>query len=254
MPEHISPTMISTFLTCPRKYRFRYIDQLEPERRSAALALGSAVHSAISWWQQQRIQAVDSNADDACRIFRADWASGIAGGDLDLEEENPEDMRVQGEALVRLFVERFHDEVPDAVDVPVEAVIVDPRTGGILPVPFVGFMDYAKGDVIGEIKTCARTTNPSAWGIQLAGYAHAVRRQTGRQPKVVVVELVKTMKPKIEVFDVEMTETDEAWFCEICTEVFAAILGGAFFPYPSWACGSCEYRGACRGSAKEHSA
>jgi MoaA/NifB/PqqE/SkfB family radical SAM enzyme len=65
---------------------------------------------------------------------------------------------------------------------------------------------------------------------------------------VAVVELIKTKVPKLEVFDVEISDEEEAWFCEICTEVFAAILGGAFFPFPSWACGSCEYRGACRGA------
>ena len=45
MPDRISVSQVTSYLLCPRKYRFRYIDKLEPEHRSANMAYGSAVHT-----------------------------------------------------------------------------------------------------------------------------------------------------------------------------------------------------------------
>ena len=45
--------------------------------------------------------------------------------------------------------------------------------------------------------------------------------------------------------EVELTDRDEAWLCEVAAEVSDAIEAGAFFPNPSWMCGGCEYRSRC---------
>ena len=44
---HLSYSAISTYLTCPLKYKFHYIDQLPPAFTSSSLAFGSSIHEAV---------------------------------------------------------------------------------------------------------------------------------------------------------------------------------------------------------------
>ena len=40
---HISPSQVRTYLSCPLKYRFSYVEQRQPERISMALPFGSSI-------------------------------------------------------------------------------------------------------------------------------------------------------------------------------------------------------------------
>jgi putative RecB family exonuclease len=51
--DYISWSAISTFRTCPLKYKFRYIDGLPEESVSAALIFGTGIHTAV----EQHFQA-----------------------------------------------------------------------------------------------------------------------------------------------------------------------------------------------------
>ncbi len=210
------------------------------------MAFGTAVHSALAWWFEERIAGRVPELDEALRIFRADWSSEIAGGGLELDGKSPDELSELGEQLVRLFVGELGDLVPKAAELRVEVPLIDPRTGEELPLPLLGFLDFLLDGVVGEIKTTARKNKPTTWLFQLAAYAYAHRVETGELPKAKVVQLVKTKTPKLEVADVEITEADVAWFLEVTAEVYEAIVAGAFFPNPGWACPRCEYRGACR--------
>lgn len=248
MVDHLSVSQVTTYLGCPRKYRFRYFDKREPELRSANLGFGSAVHSAIEWWQSERIAGRGPDPDRALRMFRADWNAQLADPILDLEEKTPEEFTVLGEALVRLFIARFTTEPPPiAVEQRFEVDIRDRHTGEPFPVPLVGFLDGVGDGVIWELKTAARKTPVADYAMQLAAYSYAVRETTGVRPVVRVIELIKTKVPKIEVEEVIVSDREEAWFVEVAGEVLQAIATGAFPPSPSWMCQRCEHRKACRG-------
>ena len=45
--DYVSWSAISTFRTCPLKYKFRYIDGLPEESVSSALIFGTGIHSAV---------------------------------------------------------------------------------------------------------------------------------------------------------------------------------------------------------------
>lgn len=246
MPDYLSVSQVTTYLGCPRKYRFRYVDGLEPERKSADLAFGSAVHSAIEWWQSERIAGRAPPDEDVLRVFHADWTAQNALGDLDFDGDDPAEMHALGEAILRLYVEQFANDVPTDVEQRFEVPLRDPRTGDTLPLPLVGFLDFTGEGLVGEIKTTARKSGAGQWILQLSAYSYAVRELTGVRPRLRVVQLVKTKVPKIEVEDLRLTDRDEAWFVEIAAEVLDAIARGAFFPNPSWMCSRCEHRRACR--------
>jgi putative RecB family exonuclease len=72
--DYISWSAISTFRTCPLKYKFRYIDGLPEESVSSALVFGSGIHTAV----EQHFQAVLSgdpkpDLDALLFAYRSAW-------------------------------------------------------------------------------------------------------------------------------------------------------------------------------------
>lgn len=247
---HLSVSQVTTYLSCARRYRFRYVEGREPESKSDALAFGSALHASVEWWQAERIAGRAPPVDRLLRTFRADWTAATADPDLDLDGKDPAEMLATGQALLRLFAERFAAEAPPrVVEQRFEVELRHPATGEALPVPLVGYLDAAGDGLVWELKTASRKNPVSDYNLQLSAYAYAVRESTGRSPRVRVVQLVKTKAPKIEVEEVEPSLRDQAWFAEVTCEVFEAIACRAFPPNPSWRCPTCEYRGACRSAA-----
>ena len=250
LPEHLSVSQVNGWLMCPRRYRYRYLDRREPEHRSANLALGTAVHGAIGWWLEHRLEGVDLEASEVARMFRAGWlAEQDSAVALHFPKQTAEELDVLGSGLVESFLEQFDPEcVPTAVERRFELPIPDVVNGGILPVPLVGFIDYEADGLVGEIKTTARTAKPSQWGLQLAAYSWAVRQETGERPEVELVQLVKTKVPKVDQKRLTVSDAEEAWFLEVASEVFHATRASVFPPNPGWQCDGCEFRQACRGS------
>lgn len=247
MVEHLSVSQIGTFLACPRKHAFRYVDRLPAERRSSAAALGTAVHAACAWWQEARMGGAEPDAAEVRRIFDAAWAAELAGEGIEDAPEDLEALGGTGGQLVQLYI-RTGLPVPDDVEVRFDVPLTDPRSGDELPVPLIGYQDFIVGDVVGEVKTTARKASPSQWALQLAGYSYAHRVVHGVRPTMRVVQLVKTKEPKVVVDDVVVSDVEEDWFLEVAAEVHDGIAAGVRHPVPGWMCGGCEFRQACRGS------
>lgn len=74
MPEPLyaaSPSRLLTFLDCPRRYRFQYLDRPTPERRPqpAHTSLGLSVHNALrDWWD-----ARDRTPAVGARLVEQGW-------------------------------------------------------------------------------------------------------------------------------------------------------------------------------------
>jgi PD-(D/E)XK nuclease superfamily len=45
---HLSVLQLKTFLQCPKKYTFQYIERVEPAFRPIALAFGTAWHETLA--------------------------------------------------------------------------------------------------------------------------------------------------------------------------------------------------------------
>ncbi len=241
-PEVLSVSQINTFLLCPRLYRYRYIERREPERKSVNLAFGTAVHSTIGWWQEQRMSGANPTDEALSAVYRADWACEKDVDGFDAEGKDIEALGALGRDLVGLFVEHFEDDIPDEVEKRLEVEL--PVNGGV---PFVGYLDFVADGVVGEIKTTARKSSPSNWSNQLSAYSYMYLENFGVMPKVQLVQLVKTKKPQLLVEELTVPFDEVAWFLEVAGEVDAAVDAGTFFPSPSWACKNCSYREACRG-------
>ena len=68
--DYVSWSAISTFRTCPLKYKFRYVDGLPEESVSSALVFGTGIHSAV----EQHFQAIlsgEEKSDIAAQLYGA---------------------------------------------------------------------------------------------------------------------------------------------------------------------------------------
>jgi RecB family exonuclease len=70
-----TPTRLSTWLDCPRRYRFAYLDRPQPPKGPpwAHNSIGAAVHSALAdWWA---LPVLRRTPDEGARLLRKRWLS-----------------------------------------------------------------------------------------------------------------------------------------------------------------------------------
>ena len=80
LPPSTSASQLVSYTMCPRKFECQYVLGLEPEFRSTSLVLGSAFHSAIGWWHEERLAGRAPTVEAAATILSADLAAEAAGG------------------------------------------------------------------------------------------------------------------------------------------------------------------------------
>lgn len=247
-PLRLSASSIALYLSCPRKYAFRYIERQLPDFESAAFAFGKAIHSALEWVHLERFEGRAPRLDEAVRIFRADLAAYLDGTIRFAAKESSDTLRTKGEALVRLYVDTFPSDVIAATEMSFEEPIVDATTGEVLPEVLIGRMDLLlAGDELVELKTSSRRYDDETLrrSVQLSAYAYAFRRRYGRDPKITLRVLLKNVKPAIQVVQAERTREDDIAFVALARDVIHGITSRVFPPAPSWACKQCEYASHC---------
>ena len=67
---YLSVSRIKTFLMCPRKYAFQYVEKVTPEYRSAALAFGTSWHHAIGHFLAKSNVDARVAIDELTDVFR----------------------------------------------------------------------------------------------------------------------------------------------------------------------------------------
>src|SRR3954464_8806332 len=78
MPQRLfacTPSRLATWLDCPRRYRFVYVDRPTPPKGPpwAHNSVGAAVHTALAaWW---RLPVGDRTAVAAASLVRKGWIS-----------------------------------------------------------------------------------------------------------------------------------------------------------------------------------
>ena len=71
--QHLSHSQISTYLTCPLRYKFHYVDQIPPEFTSAALVFGQAMHEAAAAFYQAHLEGDALRKDQMVDVYRDTW-------------------------------------------------------------------------------------------------------------------------------------------------------------------------------------
>ena len=72
-----SYSKLQTYLRCPAKFRFRYVEEAEPESISIALLLGSVIHSAITLFHSKHTQGHSAEMKPVPDTFRAQLTASV---------------------------------------------------------------------------------------------------------------------------------------------------------------------------------
>jgi len=251
--DYVSWSAISTFRTCPLKYKFRYIDGLPEESVSAALVFGTGIHSAI----EQHFQAILSgdlkpDVDQLMFAYRSAWLPH----DPDAISFGSTETRNSLDALAARMLTAFLSSPAASVQGRVLGVEEEIRGMLVEGVPdLYGRVDLLTEDsdslVITDIKT-----SRSRWsaeqvedcGEQLMLYSHlASEISPGQKIATRFLVLTKTKEPVIEEHVREVEPAAVKRTLAGVERVWRAIESGVFYPAPSTvSCAGCGYRAACR--------
>jgi putative RecB family exonuclease len=251
--DYVSWSALSTFRTCPLKYRFRYIDGLPEESVSSALVFGTGIHTAV----EQHYQAILSGEEqpDIERLmfaYRASWL----GHDPDAIQFGSTESRASLDALAARMLTAFRSSPAASVQGRVLGVEEEIRGTLIAGVPdLYGRVDLLTEDsdslVVTDIKTSRGKWSQEQVedsGEQLLLYSHlASEISPGKKIATRFLVLTKTKEPVIEEHVREVEPVAVKRTLAGVERVWRAIESGVFYPAPSTMnCASCGYRAACR--------
>ena len=251
--DYISWSAISTFRSCPMKYKFRYIDALPEESVSSALVFGTGIHTAV----EQHFQAALSGEEkpDVDRLMFA-YRSAWLPHDPDAIQFGSTETRATLDALAARMLTAFLNSPAASVQGRVLGVEEEIRGMLIEGVPdLYGRVDLLTEDsdslVITDIKTSrgkwsAEQVEDS--GEQLLLYSHlASEISPGKKIATRFLVLTKTKEPVVEEHVREVKPAAVKRTLASVERVWRAIESGVFYPAPSTVnCSSCGYRAACR--------
>jgi CRISPR/Cas system-associated exonuclease Cas4 (RecB family) len=238
----LSASKIATYLLCPRRFRFRYVERVPAPWKPSALAFGSAVHAALEIFHRQRAASASMAPAAVGALFRIEWACELVDEVRFKDDERAEDLVAVGELLVKQYAAANQILDVRAAEVPFEMEIARGIT-------LRGVFDaLLMGDRVRELKTAARNYDEGTLSrhIQISAYALAYRTVFGLDAVIEVVALLKQRHPRIAVHEVTRTAEQQSWFVQLVVEVAGAIAAEAFPPNPSWACAGCEFAEPCQ--------
>ena len=254
--EYVSPSRLNCWLSCPLKWRFRYLDGIRTPT-TPALFVGKACHAGLECYYRHRQLGVTLEADDVARRMVGSWAALVDEEKMDFDSaDHEQELRTQAVSLVSAYLAYApRNEYPLAVEVAAEAPLVDPQTGENLGIPLVGIIDlvlnYEQGPLIADFKTAARSSEPMEISneIQLSSYAWLHRQIAGqREGGLEIRSLIKTKTPKVE-FHPYAARTDAHFrrLFAVIREYLDALDSGRCNYRPGFGCAMCDFRdGPCR--------
>jgi putative RecB family exonuclease len=254
---HVSFTQLDQYLRCPAKYRFTYIDRLEPDFVPAALAFGSGIHGAAAFLFRGIKAGERPSVADVQGYFESYWALETAHKPVRFAEKDSR------ESLLDLAVRMLavlHENLQAGVEVVgVEQAfavpLVDLETGEVLDRDLVGSLDLLERDpqgslVVVDLKTSARkyTDLQVEASLQLSVYSYAAAMNgLGEQEDVRLRfdVLTKTRQPELHRYWTQRDRAASGRLFRLASELLYAIDAGVFHPNPGWQCKDCQFKRQC---------
>jgi RecB family exonuclease len=252
MPRRLfvcTPSRLTSFLDCPRRYRMSYLDRPRPPAGPpwAHNSFGASVHAALAgWW---RLPRAGRTADGAAGLLGAAWS---AQGYRDPAQSDG--WLARGRAIVRRYVATLD---PDREPLGVERTL-GARTGSLALSGRLDRLDDRDGQlVVVDYKTGRRplTVDDARGSLALALYAIAAAA-TLRRP-CLRVELHHVPTGAVHAFDhsdeslarqlrrAEQIADEAASATAALSAPDALDARDPFPPRPGAQCGSCDFRAHC---------
>jgi len=255
--QYISPSRLNTWMACPLKFQLHYVEGIRTPT-SPAMFVGKRGHRALEIYGRHRMLGITLEAGDVARRMMDGWDAAVASDEMTFAIETDEmAMKKQSVDLVTAYLAHVPSDEPkpQAVELTMEAPLVDPFTGEDMGIPLLGVIDLILpdegGQAIIDFKTSSRSAPPLeiTHEVQLSCYAYLFRQATGQKESGLEIRtLVKTKTPKVEFHEYPArTEDHLRRLFSLIREYLDALDTGKFNFRPGWGCSMCDHRdGPCR--------
>lgn len=250
--NHLSYSSISTWLICPRSWKYKYIEKV-PTSPSPALVFGSAVHDTIEEYVGETERRYS-----LAELWPFKWQAQLElNPDIIWSDETPEGLHNDGLRLLSApdvvttidGLNILRDDNGPYIERKIELRVPD------VPIPIIGYIDLmAEDGVPMDLKTSSKSWNAdkASSETQPLFYLAALMQagNTTHRMRFRHIVLVKTKTPQIQILESTFTIGNIFWLLEMIHTVWGAIREGHFPCNPTgWKCSStwCEYWSMCRG-------
>lgn len=232
----LSFSRIDTYRTCPRMFRYRYVDRL-PGRPAPALSFGTSIHEALERFYDRKLPEEPSEEDLVGFLYDAWDTSGFQ--DVDRTEQTR--WYRQGQDVLR----RYHRRVTGRYRLPVatEAWFELPFEDAVV----VGSIDRVDDDDgvlrVVDYKTNKRVKDRDRVkrSLQLSLYALACEHLYGELPATVALDFVVAGRQIV----VDVDDLDLGAARDAVSDTARAVLDGRYEPTPMRLCDWCDFRAVC---------
>ena len=249
---HWSYSAFNTYLTCPMRYFFRYIEHAEVERTSVSIPFGRAFHAVLS---ERAMKGVDYTVEDA----KEDFAVYFRG-----ETEVSENISYKPEEDFWFWNQRGCDmldvalsEWPDDYTVKSVAEAFRIEVPG-LSKPLVGEFDLVTVDGGDEAIVDWKTAS-AKWpagkvdrDLQATTFCYAYRQLHDRMPMFRFDVFTKAKTPAHHQFYTYRNQDDFDRFGYLAGKIEKAVNSGIFLPVESCMnCAECAYGSRCKAANRK---
>ncbi len=247
-PPYLSPSSASTFRSCARRWKFRYIDRLADPAGEAAIA-GTFAHRVLELLMEE--PGADRTTDRARAIARDVWPETAEHDDfLALGLDDTEQRRFRW--LAWTAIEGLWTlEKPEEIVVVANEQKMDTELDGV---PFRGIVDRLErendtataGLVISDYKSGRAPSQRFAGDKldQVLLYAAAVEAESGERPKAARLlylgQCIIETEVTNELINASVSALGDTW-----NSINTSVADKTFEASPGPLCGWCPYAGEC---------
>ncbi|MBM3302481.1 MAG: PD-(D/E)XK nuclease family protein [Deltaproteobacteria bacterium] len=238
MPEgpitHLSYSQVSTYLTCPLRYKLQYVDFIAPAFTASSLVFGQAIHEAVGAFYQQQLIGDSLRPDEMLDVYRQAWLSQDGAAVRFFNGDNEESLTEKAKQMLTVF----HDSFDLGAQILGIEEFFEVRLAKDVP-PFQGYIDLieqspAGGITVVDLKTASKKPSSSQAHSNLQLTAYAIGAQAlGFDPDQLTLRLdvlTKTKTPELVRYETTRTELERQRFVKLRNP--RSNLGGvALLPY-----------------------
>lgn len=250
MPRVYSHSRISTFETCPLKFKLRYLDKIEPLRGNIEAFMGSRVHDTLEKLYRDKMFQKMCSIDDLIRFYNQRWEKEMHEDICVVKEEyTPDNYRQMGEGYIRTYYGTYKP-FTDGVTIALEKKFSFPlnETGYWLTGIIDRLTDAEGSYQIHDYKTSLYL--PTEFEVnndrQLPLYALALQHMYGDANDIELIWHYVAFNKEVRVSKTEQElQTLKHETIKKINEIEDAIEKDAFPPRETSLCPYCEYQSIC---------
>lgn len=250
--DYLSFSAISSFQGCSLRYYFHYVLGLPEQTISAALVLGSAIHSCLQFHFEQLLAGNDApSLDVLLDVFQESWREHANKQVLFGKGEDINSVNRLAENMLKAF-QASADARPSGSIIAVEEELRGQLIPGLpdLLARVDLVVDEGDGLVLTDFKTAR-----SAWSqdhaedsaSQLLLYHELAKELSdGRPVRLRFGVITKTKTPELTLYPVEANPQRLERTKKVVERAWRAIQSGHFLPNPSpMNCPTCPFKSPC---------